>query len=489
MQPAWWLAIALLAILYFSGLSTAGLLGPDEPRYASVGREMARSGDWITPRLWGQPWFEKPALLYWMTAAAFDLGLGEDLAPRVPVALLSVLFLIFFHWILSRQFGPRAAAIATLILATSAAWLGYSFIGATDLPMSAAFSAAMLLSLDWLATGDRRRLPLCAGLLGVAVLAKGLVPLVLTLPLLFCARRRWRDLVRWPVLGAFALIALPWYLLCSWRNGSTFLRTFFWEQHFGRFTTTALAHPQPFWFYLPVLAGALLPWTPLLLLLAQPSLYKSKEGASDSRRRFLLLWLLFGLLFFSLSKNKLPGYLLPLVPAAAALMGIAFAEARRVRWALPAVALCLIVIPAALPIVPRALASGLSRASMTKFQWTWLLPVVLALAIGWLERRGRRTAAWIIMASVLAVTVTVLKLVGLPAIDRAYSARPLWREISARRADVCIARMHRSWRYGLNYYSTTPLPDCSQSPRLLEIVQDPGSPPDVRAASRAPSAP
>src|SRR5580658_1547395 len=81
---AWWLAIPLLVILYFSGLSASGMLGPDEPRYASIGREMARSGDWITPRLWGQPWFEKPALLYWITGAAFRLGLGDNLAPRLP---------------------------------------------------------------------------------------------------------------------------------------------------------------------------------------------------------------------------------------------------------------------------------------------------------------------------------------------------------------------------------------------------------------------
>ena len=159
------------------------MLGPDEPRYAAIGREMARSGDWITPRLWGVAMVRKTRLLYWMTGAAFRLGFNEDLAPRVPVALLSVLFLIFFQWILSREFGARAAWTATVVLGTSAAWLGYSFIGTTDLPMAAAFSAAMLLSLDWIRTGDRRRLPLAAALLGIAVLAKGLVPLALTLPL------------------------------------------------------------------------------------------------------------------------------------------------------------------------------------------------------------------------------------------------------------------------------------------------------------------
>src|SRR5215831_10975389 len=129
------------------------MLGPDEPRYAWIGRAMAHTGDWITPRLWGQPWFEKPALLYWMTGAAFRLGVNEDLAPRLPIALTSVAFLVFFYWILQREFGGTAAAYSTAILATSAAWLAYSHIGVTDLPLAATFSAAMLLSLTWLERG------------------------------------------------------------------------------------------------------------------------------------------------------------------------------------------------------------------------------------------------------------------------------------------------------------------------------------------------
>src|SRR3974390_874862 len=104
-----WAALPLAYLLSFCGRGTAGLFGPDEPRYASIGREMARSGDWITPRLWGQPWFEKPALLYWLQGAAFRLGLGTEVAPRLPVALLSVAFLAFFWWLLRREFGCRAA--------------------------------------------------------------------------------------------------------------------------------------------------------------------------------------------------------------------------------------------------------------------------------------------------------------------------------------------------------------------------------------------
>src|SRR6266567_3403042 len=89
-----WIAVPLAYLLYFFRLDAVGMLGPDEPRYASIAREMARSGDWITPRLWGSPWFEKPPLLYWMSGTAFRLGLGPDLAPRAPVALLATAFLI-----------------------------------------------------------------------------------------------------------------------------------------------------------------------------------------------------------------------------------------------------------------------------------------------------------------------------------------------------------------------------------------------------------
>ncbi len=468
---AWWLAIPLLVVLYFSGLTAAGLLGPDEPRYASIGREMARSGDWITPRLWGEPWFEKPALLYWMTGTAFRLGFSDDLAPRVPVAVLSVAFLVFFQWIIRKEFNESAAWISTLMLGTSAAWLGCSFIGTTDLPLAATFSASMLLSLEWIGTGERRRLPWAAALLGLAVLAKGLVPLVLTLPLLWFGRRRWIDLVRWPVAGTFALVALPWYLLCYWRNGAVFPRTFFWEQHFARFTSESLAHGQPFWFYVPVLLAALLPWTPGLVLLAQ------QAWGGDRRRRFLLAVLLFGLVFFSASRNKLPGYLLPLMPAAAALMGIALAGAKSNRWTLPAAAACMVAIPVALPALPQALAGGVSHAAVPQFNWTWMLPLALAAVVFGLERRGRRGVALATMAIAATGGVAVLKAIDLPAIDREYSARPLWRSIVNQGDRFCVESLHRSWRYGLNYYSVTPLPDCAPGDMRLPIGQTPGNPP------------
>src|SRR3984957_2122473 len=233
------LVLALAYFLYFFGLTAAGMVGPDEPRYASIGREMARSGDWITPLLWGPPCCEKPALLYWMTGAAFRIGLGPDLAPRLPVAMMSVAFLALYWWMLRREFGCAAAWFATLILSTSAGWWAYSQSGVTDLPLSAAFCAAMLLAWPWVIRRDQRLLPYAAVMMGLAVLAKGPVPLVLAAPLAL-AWRSFRDLLRTRVLVPFLLTALPWYVLCYLLNGAAFLREFFWLHNFQRFTNGSL---------------------------------------------------------------------------------------------------------------------------------------------------------------------------------------------------------------------------------------------------------
>ena len=95
---ALWLVLPLTYLLYFYRLAAVGLIGPDEPRYAAIARTMASSGDWVTPRLLGQPWFEKPALLYWMEAVFFRAGFGPEIAPRLPVAMLAAAFLVFLMY-------------------------------------------------------------------------------------------------------------------------------------------------------------------------------------------------------------------------------------------------------------------------------------------------------------------------------------------------------------------------------------------------------
>ncbi len=450
-----------LFFLYFFGLTRTGLLGPDEPRYAAIGRAMAVTGDWITPRLWGSPWFEKPALLYWMTAAAFKAGLGAELGPRLPVALASVAFLIYFFFVLRREFGDRAAWYSATVLATSAGWLAYSHVAITDLPMSAAFAAAMLGLMSVVPLANARgsetlvsasgvRAWLVAGvMLGVAVLAKGLVPLALFIPALWFLRRRIRDLAL--VFVAATLIAAPWYALVTLSNGRPFLDEFFLKHHFGRFLDSGLQHQQPLWFYVPILLASVFPWTPLLALLFSPRLFE------DRRVQFLLAWLAWGFLFFSVSRNKLPGYLLPLLPAVAALIGIATAEARarsvKFMALLAASAALLCLVPPLEDALPQILLVGISHTQL-RLATLWIIPgLLLGLACAYLEKTGKRDLAVAGLAAFTVMAVVTIVWRVYPELDRQMSGRTA-------ASMTCLPPTNRSQRYSIDYYVGKDLADC-----------------------------
>jgi 4-amino-4-deoxy-L-arabinose transferase-like glycosyltransferase len=463
-----WPAALLAYFTYLYGLGIVGIMGVDETRYASISRDMARSGDWVTPRLWGQPWFEKPVLLYWLQAIAYRLGFGPEVAPRLPVALCAIAFLIFFWWILRREFSCLAAWISTLILATTGGYLGYSQVGHMDLLLTATFGAAMLLALPWISKGETRDLPVAAGLIGLAVLAKSGVALVLLLPIAWWGRRRLADLLRPRVVLSFLAIALPWYVVCYARNGAPFIRELFLKQQLQRLTSGALLHVQPFWYYLPVILALLLPWTPLAGLLFRRSAYR------DPRRAFLLALILWGLLFFSISPNKLPGYVLPLLPFAAALMGIALAEAGNPRVLLACCAVLLVGFPVAAALLPSAVGAGLTHSPRPHFQVIWLLPLLFAAGAWILDARGRRLAAVFMVAAGAAIGMIAVKLQAGPQLDRQASARELWRRLSPIAAESCVAGLSRNSLYSLNYYSTVPLPSCASVHNRFEVRQNAG---------------
>jgi 4-amino-4-deoxy-L-arabinose transferase-like glycosyltransferase len=465
-----WLPVVAGAIylLYFHGLGNVGLIGPDEPRYASVGREMFFSGDWVTPRLWGEAWFEKPPLEYWGIASAYSLGFDDNLAPRVFNALLAAAFLPLFWIVLRREFSAKVAWIATAILATSAGWIAESRIAVMDLPLTAMFAAAMLCGLTgWYLAG--------AVFLALAVLAKGLVPLVLALPALWMLRYRWRKLALPAIV--FLAIVQPWHIAMTARHGWAFFDEFILKHHFSRFADSSLQHVQPLWFFLPVALALIFPWTPLVALLRWPV---------TDRQRFLFMWFAWTMIFFSISRNKLPGYILPAIPPLAALMGIALAEARRpLVWAAGCGAL-LGLASLASDLLPSALAGGLRSA-----EWNIRpLPLILMTATGivaglWQGWRG------VALTMVLIAGLMVHRLS--PTLDYQVSARGIWREtIEPRRDDVCAEELHRAWRYGLNFYAIEPLPECSTEPKPLRIRQRGSEPPEIllgpRTEFRAPAA-
>jgi len=443
------LAVGLLCALYLANLTGMGMVGPDEPRYAYVGRAMAQSGDWVTPHLWGHAWFEKPALLYWMTAAATRIGLGPDLAPRLPVALLSVLFLGFFWWRLKVEWDQRAASFATAMLATSAGWLTYSHVAVTDLPLAVFFSAAVLLSLPWLERNESSPgITGAAACLGLATMAKGLVPLVLFVPVLLMGWRRLRDWLRPGPLLAFSVCALPWYILCTIRNGSDFLRVFFLEQQFGRFRSATLQHVQPAWFYIPILLVLLYPWFPLLVVLPV-------KLRRDSRVRALAAVVVFGFVFFSASVNKLPGYLLPLMPAAFTLMGLGLSRASRQAIAIVLPVMLLGGLPLISGIAPHVLAShGLWS---TNIPWVRVIAWCLAAAIaGGILARFAPRQAFGAASALTGIAFLWFQFATFPQFDAVASARPLW----LAEHPQCAPAVSRDMLYGLYYYSGGQISAC-----------------------------
>ena len=455
-----WLIFPLL-VLYVLHLGGVGFLGPDEPRYASIGREMSRSGDWITPRLDGEPWFEKPPLTYWLTATGHLAHLPDEWAARLPDVLLSVAFLVLFYVKAAREFSPRLATTATAILASSAGWMAYSFAALTDLPMTAALNAAILITL-FETKPDRgpNRGWMAGAFLGFSILGKGLVPVVLFAPLLLIARGK-----RWRTIAAAVLVAAPWFVLCWLRNGNAFWDDLFWKQHVARFLTPNLEHVQPFWYYVPVLLAGLFPWTPLAPLLARRKIY------DDVRVRLLAAWVVYGLVFFSAAKNKLPGYLLPLLPALAIVLAVALDKAPGKQWWLAACAACLIALPTAASLLPVALVSGLSRAPLA-FAPFGLVFAAAALAVWWLARSGQTEIAALAVALAAALGVVYIKVSTFPQLEQTVSVRGFWRANQAAGA-ACVDNVSRAWQYGLNYYAGRALPECpspDSGPRV--VVRD-----------------
>lgn len=319
------LILTLLAgvcyLLFFYGLGDIGLLGPDEPRYASVAREMHASGDYVTPRLLGEPWFEKPALLYWMEAIGYSAFGVNEFSARFPSALAASICVFMTYAAGRRLWNRRTGLFAALILATSTGFFAFARAASMDMLLTACLTVALLAFLSGQsAAGRARRLWFygfyCA--LGLGVLAKGPVALLLAftaLAVYSVIRRRYREWREWHPEGlALAiLVAAPWYIACFWVNGYAFIEMFFINHNLQRFASTIHGHDRPLYFYLPTLLMLTFPWTFMMI----PA-FRRKFDTTD---RLLLLWAVVPIVIFSFAGSKLPGYILPSIPPIAMLCG------------------------------------------------------------------------------------------------------------------------------------------------------------------------
>ena len=339
--PAWLLWL-LLALAWGASLQVRPMLDPDEGRYAEIPREMLASGDWVTPRFNDLKYFEKPPLQYWATAAIYAVfGLDEWSSRLWSVGLAFACLALVFAWT-GRLFGPDSALGALTALGVSPYFLVVGHLNLLDGAFTFWLTAAVLAFTLAQGTPPRssteRNWMLAAWVLAaLAVLSKGIVVLVLAGGTLILYTLLQRDLITWrrlhalPGLALFLLITAPWFVAVSLRNPS-FPGFFFVHEHFARFLTTVHQRVEPWWFFLPLLLAAVMPWLAPLARGARGAWEEGAPGAPAGPfrpRRFLLLYATLTLVFFSVSGSKLAPYILPMVPVLAALAGAATRDPER----------------------------------------------------------------------------------------------------------------------------------------------------------------
>jgi 4-amino-4-deoxy-L-arabinose transferase-like glycosyltransferase len=338
-KRTWVLLAVAVCAAYFYGLGAVPFLGPDEPRYAQVAREMFARGDFVTPTLGGHTWFEKPALLYWLMMAAYGAFGVSEWAARLATAAAGVLTVLCVGWVgrrveaASHEAMRGLGVVSAAVMASSAGLLVFARAATFDALLTATVTAALAcFFVSELERDGRRRRPFLVGFyafVGASLLAKGLVGVVIPALVVagyFLLRRRWPPLLRlglpWGVLLCL-LVAALWYGPVTARHGWAFVDEFFVQHHFARYTSNKYHHPQPFYFYVPIVLLLALPWT-FFLLSGLAGLREANARAEEAGVRARVLaaaWLLAPLLFFSLSGSKLPGYVLPALPGAALLAG------------------------------------------------------------------------------------------------------------------------------------------------------------------------
>jgi len=419
-RRALWALLIVFAAAWFCNLGYRHLVKPDEGRYAEIAREMVASGDWVTPRLNGYKYFEKPALQYWATAAAFSLFGQNEWTARLWPGLTGFLGVLLVFFAGRRLLGPPAGLYGAAVAASGAL---YVFIGhGLSLDMGLAFFMSACVFAFALAQRDeaepetRRRWMLLAwAAAALAVLSKGLVGVVLpaaAVVLYILVERDWKRLARLHLLSGgilFLAIAAPWFIAASLANPE-FFRFFFIHEHFERFLSREHGRYQPLWYFVPVLLLGILPWVVSLL----PALWRAWARDAQVRfqpRRFLLLWCAVVFVFFSASQSKIGSYILPMFPALALLIGAYLASAgRQIALAQGAVAALLgaalvaasLLAAAHFPTVLELL--GSDRPSQFYAGYLpWLLAAGIALAVAgavsaWFSLRERLVAAAITLA-------------------------------------------------------------------------------------------
>ena len=333
--------LLLAALTFFAGLGRGAITDSDEAFYAESAREMVVTGDWLTPYYNFEPRFQKPVLYYWLTAATYLVTGATEFGARLWAAMAGLGLVLVTAACGRRWYDETTGLLAGAIVATNFGYFSIARMALPDLPLTFCITLAIWAAL--VSTLEQERSPrpfvlVASVALALGFLMKGpvgvIIPLVVIIPVLVIERRAIGVTPIDLVLGAivFLALALPWYVLMWLRHGNEYLQSFFIGDNLERFATDRFNDPRPWWFYLPVVSGGLLPWTPLALVWLGPItkfiLRRRDVGTIELR---LILWAALPLLFYTISVGKQPRYVLPVLPPLALLLAASIVE-RTQEW-------------------------------------------------------------------------------------------------------------------------------------------------------------
>ena len=417
-----WILFASAIFVLFYQVGAAALFEPDEGRNSEKAREILVLQDWVTPHDNFHPVLDKPIFFYWLIALSFKLFGISEWAARLPSALAALGCVALVYFLAHNYWGRWQALWSALILLTSAEFFILARVVIFDMPLTFFLTLALMAFYDaGHSENIQRRRWMCLLLysaLGAATLIKGLIGIVVPGMVIFfylLLSKQWSMLRRiYLIPGILLLLAivLPWFLEAGARTDG-YLRYYLWAEHFGRFTGGEFDRSQPWFYFIIVAMVGFFPWTLLLPFLA----LRYQRKALDDKNLFLILWIILPFLFFSVSKSKLPHYILPIFPALAVLIaaslvslyGESAKKAQRMialTWAAHGLVALYFIVGFMRPmILPRTIANGIS--AMTPQIWLYgaVIMLMLILLSYWQAARQppRQAQLFVVQAAAMIV--------------------------------------------------------------------------------------
>lgn len=454
-----WFHIAIILcvswFITFSYLGNSPLFDPDEPVYAETALEMLQNQDFISPRIYGEFWYDKPPMYYWLVAGAFKIFGTSEFAARFPSALLAALGSVLIYLSGRKLFNDRAGLLAALVQATSMEYFYLSKAAVTDMTLTFFLTAALLAFLH-------NKNYLFYGCVALAVVTKGPVSVILcgaivVLYLLFTGNGALLKRMKlWSGGALFTAIAAPWYLIMYYYHGMDFVDTFLGFHNVTRFLQPEHSTGTLWYFYIPVLMIGFFPW---IAFLVQACIEGYREKGQDRNHiLFLVIWTLVVFLFFTMSQTKLVSYILPMYPPLALLVGWYFDKAWTQKRA--SVLKSSSILLAIVVVVLEAglfYAGGLLTAQLVPLvKVTAMILLLLVTFVWWLSYR--RNFCGVFAANVIGMLFFTTFLMGqmLPVMGPSLATKSLVNEFKQYYDGQAPVYVAKSYRPGFIFYSGMP---------------------------------